>query len=283
MKQGNQGWVRGLAIAGLAFGGLASSACDVMVQDNGGAGNGQPDVARFETTGRCNTRTFQQGGFSFFVPNGGTGCTGPFPVVTWGNGTFTTPSSYTAFLTNIASHGFTVVASNNSNVGTGTQLVQGVGIAQQMANTGNQACSIGYSQGGGGAVNAYRNGRPTIVCAVSIAPDITITSNATATGLARILFLGGSADNVAPVGNNANVLFNQAATPKTIGVVNGATHFEALGNAGNFRGYAIAWLVAVLRPNDPDADAARQNFNGGNNCGLENDPRYGTVVCQGTL
>ncbi|HEX4341625.1 MAG TPA: hypothetical protein VH062_37200 [Polyangiaceae bacterium] len=43
-----------------------------------------------------------------------------FPVVTWGNGTGTTPSVYSFLLTQLASHGFIVIASNSMNVGMGT-------------------------------------------------------------------------------------------------------------------------------------------------------------------
>ncbi|HEX3594547.1 MAG TPA: hypothetical protein VHU80_05580, partial [Polyangiaceae bacterium] len=43
-----------------------------------------------------------------------------FPVVTWGNGTGTTPSVYSFLLTQLASHGFIVIASNSENVAMGT-------------------------------------------------------------------------------------------------------------------------------------------------------------------
>jgi len=43
-----------------------------------------------------------------------------FPVVTWGNGTGTMPSTYSFLLTALASHGFIVIASNSQNVGQGT-------------------------------------------------------------------------------------------------------------------------------------------------------------------
>jgi hypothetical protein len=42
-----------------------------------------------------------------------------FPVVTWGNGTGTTPSVYSFLLTRLASHGFIVIASNSMNVAQG--------------------------------------------------------------------------------------------------------------------------------------------------------------------
>lgn len=44
----------------------------------------------------------------------------PHPVVTWGNGTGTTPPTYGFLLNQLASHGFIVIASNSMNVGQGT-------------------------------------------------------------------------------------------------------------------------------------------------------------------
>jgi hypothetical protein len=42
------------------------------------------------------------------------------PVITWGNGTGTTPPTYGRMLTRYASHGFIVIASNSENVAMGT-------------------------------------------------------------------------------------------------------------------------------------------------------------------
>ncbi|HEX4355227.1 MAG TPA: hypothetical protein VHZ95_19990, partial [Polyangiales bacterium] len=43
-----------------------------------------------------------------------------YPVITWGNGTGTMPTTYRQLLTLYASHGFIVIASNSENVGMGT-------------------------------------------------------------------------------------------------------------------------------------------------------------------
>jgi hypothetical protein len=59
------------------------------------------------------------------------------PVITWGNGTGTMPSTYRAMLTHYASHGFVVIASNNTNVAGGTPpyMLQGVTwVLEQNAN-----------------------------------------------------------------------------------------------------------------------------------------------------
>jgi hypothetical protein len=50
------------------------------------------------------------------------------PVITWGNGTGATPSMYGTLLKNFASHGFVVIASNNTNVGRGSPAPMIVGV-----------------------------------------------------------------------------------------------------------------------------------------------------------
>jgi hypothetical protein len=50
------------------------------------------------------------------------------PVITWGNGTGATPNMYGTLLKNFASHGFVVIASNNTNVGRGTPAPMIVGV-----------------------------------------------------------------------------------------------------------------------------------------------------------
>jgi hypothetical protein len=50
------------------------------------------------------------------------------PLITWGNGTGTTPNVYSFLLTHLASHGFVIIASNSMNVAMGTPppMLQGV-------------------------------------------------------------------------------------------------------------------------------------------------------------
>ena len=50
------------------------------------------------------------------------------PVITWGNGTGSTPSAYRSLLTLFASHGFVVIASNSKNVAKGSPRPMLVGV-----------------------------------------------------------------------------------------------------------------------------------------------------------
>jgi hypothetical protein len=50
------------------------------------------------------------------------------PLITWGNGTGATPNMYGTLLKNFASHGFVVIASNNTNVARGNPAPMIVGV-----------------------------------------------------------------------------------------------------------------------------------------------------------
>ena len=257
---------------------VGPSGCDLQLAD----------ITVFERAGGCTVQTSQrqaQGlSFTIFTPTAGPGCAAPFPVVGWGNGSFTNTTSYTAFLTQVASHGFTVVSPNVSNAngafgdGGQTLLDEAINLGLTLPNVGTQACAMGYSQGGSAAIRGalLANAR----CAVGIAAEIRFTGPANASGLTRVVLLGGSADTTAPVPTNSQVLFNQADDPKVLAVLGGVGHLEPLGDGGRYRGLAISALVLNLRSNDPNVLNARSLFNGG---ALADDPRVATFTRQGTF
>ncbi|MFR9774045.1 hypothetical protein [Nocardia sp. SC052] len=86
------------------------------------------------------------------------------PILTWGNGTDATPSQYTAVLTQIASYGFTVIASTLPNTGSGKEIDAATSylIAQNHLSASPfhnhldtaRIGAFGHSQGATGAVNA---------------------------------------------------------------------------------------------------------------------------------
>jgi hypothetical protein len=95
------------------------------------------------------------------------------PPTTWGNGITTTPAAHVPLLSTFASHGFVVIASNSTTVNA-MLMTQGLDwlIAQNDAPGDFQGklavnCSvaIGYSLGGGGAVNT--GSHPSVVSTVS--------------------------------------------------------------------------------------------------------------------
>ena len=82
------------------------------------------------------------------------------PLVTWGNGTGSTPSLYKVVLNHLASHGFVVIASDSMNVGQGTPPPMLNGVTWVLAQNDDPASPLyhhidvthigatGHSQGG---------------------------------------------------------------------------------------------------------------------------------------
>jgi hypothetical protein len=66
--------------------------------------------------------------FTMFRPQNLTEVELCHPVITWGNGTGSTPNLYGTLLKNFASHGFVVIASNNTNVARGNPAPMVVGV-----------------------------------------------------------------------------------------------------------------------------------------------------------
>ena len=63
--------------------------------------------------------------FTLFYPKGG-GAGETFPILTFGNGTFCSPTFYDELIGHVVSYGFIVIAPNTSNTGTGKEMLQGV-------------------------------------------------------------------------------------------------------------------------------------------------------------
>lgn len=66
--------------------------------------------------------------FTLFRPDNIAESTSCHPVITWGNGTGSTPNLYGGLLRHLASHGFVVVGSNSTNVSRGEPKPMNVGI-----------------------------------------------------------------------------------------------------------------------------------------------------------
>lgn len=129
------------------------------------------------------------------------------PVITWGNGTGTTPPTYRALLNLYASHGFIVIASNSMNVAMGTPppMLDGVTWVLEQDMTMGSALfghvdrdrigATGHSQGAFAASTAGKDARIK-----TIAPIETLGANAGLHGPA--LGLCGSMDTTVPCSGN---------------------------------------------------------------------------------
>ena len=173
------------------------------------------------------------------------------PILTWGNGSGTTPSSYTELLTHWASHGFVVVASNATDTGSGEEMIAGFDwllAENQRADSiyfgkldANAVGAIGYSQGGIGTVIAAVD--PRVVTSVPIAGGDEKIDQVRG----PVFLIGGVSDTTVPPLWNMAPQYEAAHVPAVYGVLQGgATHFETLGDGGRLRGYTTAWLVFQL-------------------------------------
>ncbi len=240
------------------------------------SGNQIPSTTSFDTAGPYKTTTVNNTGpdgtFTLFRPTelgqGGV----RHPIITWGNGTGTTPVIYSAFLTHLASHGFVVIASNSANTGTGTEMLAGVQwLVDQNAGAGDFADkldptkvgAIGHSQGGGGALNAGADSRVTTVVPIAPAPGSGSLKGTMA------LLCGGQDTIISATTLCTSLIYNRASVPTFFGILKAATHTTAIGNIGGYRAPATAWLRLQLMGDE----AARPMFYGPS-CTLCMDPNW---------
>lgn len=105
--------------------------------------------------------------FTLFYPSNYAALGFASPIITWGNGTNASPSTYTALLTHFAQYGFTVIASTQANAGSGIEIDAGAqDLVAQNAVAGSpffnrldvtKVAAVGHSQGAGGATRAATN------------------------------------------------------------------------------------------------------------------------------
>jgi hypothetical protein len=173
------------------------------------------------------------------------------PIITWGNGTYTTPATYDGLLAHWATHGFVVVASNSTNTGSGEEMIAGFDwLIAENSRSGSvyfgkldttAIASVGHSQGGIGTILAAVD--PRVITAVPIAggdPKVEQVHG-------PLFLIGFSNDTVVPPPLTMAPQYEAADVPSVFGVVQGgATHLEPLGDGGKVRGYTTAWFALQL-------------------------------------
>jgi len=257
------------------------------VGDSGATNNPAADspapanVSKWANDGPFGSRTVNNSGpggaYTLFVPEPLASNGTPNPIVVWGNGSLTTPSSYRSLLSHYASHGFFVVAPNTTNVGSGREMIAGMHWAiEENERPGSDyfgkldagaVGSIGYSQGGIGAV--ILGNEPEVTTTVPIAGGDESVTNITH----PIFLIGNENDTAAPI----DVISPQFTSEDTTGVfvfgiLLGTGHLETLGDGGRHRGYSTAWLAHYLLG---DQEAYRVFF-GDDQCTLCTDREWET-------
>ena len=186
-------------------------------------------------------------------------------MIIWGNGTGSSPTTYSGLLNHWASHGFVVAAAETSNAGTGEEMLECLD-AVEGEFAGNvdmdRVGASGHSQGGGGAIMAGQDERITATApmqpyTIGLGHDTSSQSNQNG----PMFLMSGSSDAIAGSTLNQAPVFRRANVPVFWGTLQGAGHFEPMGSAGDFRGPSTAWLRYYLMD---DGDAAATFF--GNDC-----------------
>jgi len=176
---------------------------------------------------------------------------GSHPIITWGNGTGTVPSSYLPLLRHLASWGFVVVASNNSNVGNGEDMIAAIDyLIEQNGTPGgpffnkldtDRIGATGHSQGGGGAINAAND--PRVVCSAPMAP-----APGKVGGIhGPMLLIAGQQDTLISPALVENLIFNFVRLPTMFAIHKNMGHLQFAWDGGNAKGYLTAWFMYQLQ------------------------------------
>lgn len=206
----------------------------------------------FSRQGPFNTTTIRMQEFTIFTPdNLGLGGM-KHPIITWGNGTGATPSSYTGLLNHLASHGFVVVASNTTNAGSGREMLQGINLMiSENSNPGSrfydkldtQAIGAsGHSQGGIGTIAAASTDS-RIICSVPIQGTVFSSSSFSS----PVFAIAGSNDTIVSP-SLVRRIYYRADGPAVYGELQGATHFAPVGvrPSSEILHYTTAWFRLYL-------------------------------------
>lgn len=204
---------------------------------------------------------------------------GNYPLITWGNGTFTNPTAYSELLTHVASYGFIIVCSYNSNQGTGI-LMENAADYMILQNSNpfsrfynkvdiENIAAMGHSQGACGAVNVANSASyiDTVIPMSLVAEDTldTLGVSCDVTQLTVPTFLTSGVNEtvvMAPpyvtAGYYNDMLSNNPNQPVVKASLNFAMHNEMTDDYGNperYFGYITAWLMYQLKGDTTAASA----------------------------
>jgi hypothetical protein len=176
------------------------------------------------------------------------------PIITWGNGTGTTPSIYRTMLTHLASHGFVVIGSNSPNVAQGTPppMVAGVtwlidqnadptSVYYQRLDT-THVGATGHSQGGFAAASAGTDSH-----ILTIAPVAGATGSKNLHGPA--LLLCGGMDTTVPCSTVMSAYNGITNQPVMLAELLAADHGYIISGGSKLNPYVVAvtaWMRVQL-------------------------------------
>ena len=192
----------------------------------------------------------------------------PYPIIAWANGSASTPvasSTYTYFLTHLASWGFVVIATEDGTTGVGQTVLDSIAYLKAQNTTSGSIFDgklntthvgvMGHSQGATGAANAMLHGNKSVPGSILTAVTIELpaqewcsssinclaTADLTAATQGSIFYVAGSADTLlapntqsgaAPPLNSETAYYN--ATPSAVvkvkAIIIGPNHNDVEGN-----------------------------------------------------
>lgn len=214
------------------------------------------------------------------------------PILTWGNGSNSTPQQYTGVLTQLASWGFVVIGSMDTAQASGASMLAGLGylLGAMIDPTSeffgvldlDDIGALGHSQGAGGAINVANHSGGLVDTVVPInLPDYRYVGRGgefSVTDLAAsTLFLGGATDALIAPPAALRRYYDQASRA-AVGVLRNADHLTIQRAGGGYLGYLTAWLMWQLQHDlyaagafvGPDPELARNpHWQGGMVKGLE--------------
>lgn len=170
--------------------------------------------------------------FTLFYPEAGAR-EERLPLLTWGDGTFTSPTFYEALLNHIASYGFIVVATNSADVGTGKEMLQAVDWALAQNEKPDSPIygridskrigALGHSQGGSGTVMAGADPRVRAIAPLSGAP-LSDRQAASERVQCPAFYMTTPGDVATP--EEIRAAHNETKTPTVFGVTKAGDHDE---------------------------------------------------------
>jgi hypothetical protein len=196
-----------------------------------------------------------------------------YPVITWGNGTCAQPLLYTEILEHLASHGFIVIATNATSVGSGMEMQRGLDFVlaenERQGSTlfGKVAVDLlgasGHSQGSGAtvAVGASERIRVTVPIQGASAAGVRALTGPT-------FLISGETDTLVTP-SSIKSAFGAATVPAVYGMSIGQDHLMPGRMPAPILEALTAWFAIHLQM----ADAARPLFYG-DACGLCSDPAW---------
>ena len=185
------------------------------------------------------------------------------PVLTWGNGTGSSPEEYTGTLRHLASWGFVVVASASEETGWGHEILDGVRymVAQNRSPSSpfygrldvRKIGALGHSQGATGALNAAIASKGVITSTVAInlpdpfwfffnrnqMPNFQSLS-------APVFFVTGSSDFLS-TSTAQQRYYEQVSGPAKKAALNAGGHNVIQQSDNQMLGYVTAWMMYTLQ------------------------------------